>query len=204
MKLCCPSGPVCLFSFIKLIKISLINISSPKLHSAPLNRPLLALFPDPPHHKVFSWGDSGLNEWGTGKNKSRPLSKSSTILPGSRLDSSLLTRAPHCALSSRAGVGVYVRPEPHSSTAGITGATWHQLFISQLLQLADGGTGLKELRVVVGKESEGFSVAKSLAPCLLTQQTLEEERLTLLEVYSSGALISQQRRHWQLVFTFVC
>lgn len=125
-------------------------------------------------------------------------------IPGSRLDSNLLTRAPDCALSSRARVGVYVRPEPHSSTAGITGATWHQLFISQLLQLADGGIGLKELRVVIGKESEGFSVAKSLAPCLLTQQTLEEERLTLLEVYSSGALISQQRRHWQLVFTFVC
>lgn len=70
------------------------------------------------------------------------------------------------------------------STAGITGATWHQLFISQLLQLADGGIGLKELRVVL-ERNQRLSVAKSLILCLLTD-TLEEERLTLLKVYSSG------------------
>lgn len=70
------------------------------------------------------------------------------------------------------------------SAAGITGATWHQLFIPQLLQLADGGIGLKELGVVL-ERNQRLSAAKSLILCLLTQ-TLEEERLTLLKVYSSG------------------
>lgn len=68
-----------------------------------------------------------------------------------------------------------------SSTAGITWATWHQSLVSQLLQPADWR--LKEHRVVLERHQTP-SLAKSLILCLL-RQTLKEERLTLLRVYSS-------------------
>lgn len=71
-----------------------------------------------------------------------------------------------------------------SSTAGITGATWYQSFVSQQLQLADWGFGIKELWVLLDRNQKP-SLAKSLILCQLIQ-TLEEERLTLLKVYSSG------------------
>lgn len=71
-----------------------------------------------------------------------------------------------------------------SGTAGITGATWYQSFVSQLLQLADWGFGIKELWVVL-ERNQKLSLAKSLILCQLIQ-TPEEERLTLLKVYSSG------------------
>lgn len=71
-----------------------------------------------------------------------------------------------------------------SSAAGITGATWYQSFVSQPLQLADRGFGIKELWVVL-ERNQKLSLAKSLILCQRIQ-TLEEERLTLLKVYSSG------------------
>lgn len=43
-----------------------------------------------------------------------------------------------------------------SSTVGITGTTWHQLFILQPLQLADGGIGLRELRVLLERSQTLF------------------------------------------------
>lgn len=69
-----------------------------------------------------------------------------------------------------------------SSTTGITWASWHQSLVSQPLQPADWR--LKEHRVVLERHQTP-SLAKSLILCLL-RQTLKEERLTLLRVYSSG------------------
>lgn len=50
-----------------------------------------------------------------------------------------------------------------SSVVAITGATWHQLFISQLLQRADGGAPDHLER------NQRLSAAKAFAQCLLTQ-----------------------------------
>ena len=83
-----------------------------------------------------------------------------------------------------------------SSRVGITEATWHQLFISQ--QLADGGVGLEEQRVVLEKESEAFSGYVSPSVSSHSRSSARHYR----EFSSRGFNLPAE--NWQLVFTLVC
>lgn len=81
-----------------------------------------------------------------------------------------------------------------SSTEGHHRAPWRQLHISQMLQPADGGTGLRELWEVSERHHR-----LNLPP----EPTHADARLDIIKGLQLGGLICQRRRRWQVVFTFL-